>query len=118
MENITILKTYEEVAHFDWGICPSGIIFASVTLLLIWIFYLEFIKKKNTDGAFTFCLAIAVMCIISFFSFATGKDIYETRHDVYISGMVDMTEFTEKYRVIKQDGLVFTITEVDTNEGE
>lgn len=41
---------------------------------------------------------------------------YQTRYEVTISNDVNFNEFTSKYQVIKQEGLIYTIVE-KTNEG-
>ena len=118
MNGVTFLKTYEEVASTTWGWNWIGLFVGLIALVLLAFAVYFSVKDKDVGcfGAGLLCAALAGL--VSVLCFATGTEVYETRHDVYLSGEINMTEFTEKYRVVKQDGLVFTIIDVDTIEGE
>lgn len=118
MNGITFLKTYEEVATTTWGWSWGGLFFSLIALGVLVLAIYTCIEDKNLDCLPSGLFCMAIIGLIATMFFATGTKIYETRHDVYLSGEINMSEFTQKYEVIKQDGLVFTITDIDTIEGE
>lgn len=114
MDGITILKSYEVVAYTTWGWSWAGFAIALLGLVMaIDITYL-IIKEKSYSDIVGLVLMLFLGGLLSLVYFNSGTKVYEPRYDVYIHGTINMDEFNEKYRVIDQDGLVYTITENTT----
>ena len=111
MDGITVLKTYDAVVANTWGWNWVG--FCIILLGLIVTAILTYLGIKGKDPSYIIAtIFIFFLCgITSSVCFGSATPIYEPRYDVYIHGEINMDEFNEKYRVIKQDGLIYTITE-------
>ena len=113
MDGITILKTYEAVAYTTWGWSWFG--FCLILLGLIAsaiIIYYYGIKEIDLFGSVIMIVSVLFVCgIFSGLFFSSATKVYESRYDVYIHGEINMDEFNEKYKFIKQDGLIYTIAE-------
>lgn len=109
MNNVTILRTYEVLIEHTWGWSWGGFIIGLIALCVFGI-SIYFITKKRKVSIITRVLAIAIfISLIATACFNTAKPIYETRYDAYLEGIVDMTQFTQRYEVVKQDNLLFTL---------
>ena len=114
MDGITVLKSYEAVAYTTWGWSWVGFVIALMGLAVaIGITYL-IIKEKSYSDIVGVVLILFLSGLLSLVCFNSGTKVYEPRYDVYIHGTINMDEFNEKYRVIDQDGLIYTITENTT----
>lgn len=118
MSGITVLKTYEALVDSTWGWSWSGALIMIATLVAVGALIWYIVKKKDYSAIVAVIIILGFGSLISGILFSCATSIYETYQDVYIHGNINMDEFTAKYRVIEQDGLIFTITEVETNEGE
>lgn len=118
MSGITVLKTYEALVDSTWGWSWPGALAMTATLVAIGALIWYIIKKKDYSAIVAVIIILGFGSLISGSLFSCAASIYETYQDVYIHGNIDMDEFTAKYRIIEQDGLIFTITEVDAIEGE
>ena len=118
MSGITVLKTYEALVNSTWGWSWPGALTTIVTLVATGALIWYIVKKKDYFAITAIIIILGFGSLISGSLFSCATPIYETYQDVYIHGNINMDEFTAKYRVIEQDGLIFTITEVDANEGE
>ena len=118
MEGITVLKIYEALVDSTWGWSWPGALAMIATLVATGALIWYIIKKKDYSAIVAIIVILGFGSLISGSMFNCATSIYETYQDVYIHGNIDMDEFTAKYRVIEQDGLIFTITEVDAIEGE
>ena len=111
MGGIIILKSYEAVAYTTWGWSQVGFAIALIGLVVaIGMTYLM-IKEKSYSDIVGIVFILFLSGAFSFLCFSSATKVYEPRYDVYIHGTINMDEFNEKYRIIDQDGLVYTITE-------
>ena len=114
MEGVEILAT-EQIATdttSNWTVSfiVAGIIlFVSIVIGLIR-------AGLNADGADA-AAPILIGCVLSVVGFTmtgivTTKPIaYETRYTVTISEDVSFVEFNEKYEILEQNGLLYTVRE-------
>ena len=109
MNNVTILRIYETLTGYAWGWSWGGFITGFIALCVFGI-SIYFIVKKRKVSIIAGVLAIATfISLIAVACFNVGKPIYETRYDAYLEGIVDMTQFTQRYEVVRQDNLLFTL---------
>lgn len=111
MDGITVLKTYDAVVANTWGWSWPGFVVGLMILATLAVSIYYTIKEKKASNLIPGLVVSIFGTIISFLMFATGAKIKQPYYDVYIYGIINMDEFNEKYRVIKQDGLIYTITE-------
>ena len=115
MDGITVLKTYDAVAGNAWGWSWAGFCIILFGLIATAILIYLGIKYKDLISSIIGAIFILFLCgIFSSICFGSAEKVYEPRYDVYIHGTINMDEFNEKYQVIKQDGLIYTITENTT----
>ena len=121
IEGITVLNMYESV-NPEWpDMMFPAVAFAFLAVvgivLIVCIFCdPEYIQEKFVPLVFAiiFTLLFMVGSIYGFTHLPENK--YQTRYDVTIDDTVNFNEFTSKYEVVKQEGLIYTIVE-KTNEG-
>ena len=115
MNGITVLKTYEVIADSTWGWSWGGFAIALIGLVIaIGMTYLM-IKEKTYSDIIAIIFILFLSVGFSLACFDSAEKVYETRYDIYIHGTINMDEFNKKYRIIAQDGLVYTITENAAN---
>ena len=115
MDGVTILKTYDEVVAYSWGWSWPGFIVALAVLAVLVVSIYYAIKEESFGNLTVGIVALLFGGIISFVLFAEGTAIKQPHYDVYIHGTINMDEFNEKYRIVEQDGLIYTITENTSN---
>lgn len=109
MNNVTILRIYETLTGYTWGWSWGGFITGFIALCVFGI-SIYFIVKKRKVSIIAGALAIATfISLMATACFSIAKPIYETRYDAYLEGAVDMTQFTQRYEVVRQDNLLFTL---------
>lgn len=117
-KGIEILNAYE-VTNEAWasdmfaGVCLA--IIATLSLLIS-ITYGSSLKANFCEFCITVVLFVIMLpsCIYTFRNLPENK--YQTRYEVIISDDVNFNEFSSKYEVVKQEGLIYTIIE-KTNKG-
>lgn len=114
MDGITVLKSYEAVAYTTWGWSWGGFAIVLLGLIATAILIYLGIKDKDWSSIVGIIFFLFLSGVLSQACFNSAEKVYEPRYDVYIHGTINMDEFNEKYRVIDQDGLVYTITENTT----
>lgn len=114
MDGITVLKTYDAVVVNTWGWSWPGFIIALAALAILIVSVYYTIKDKNACNLLVGLIIFFFMALMSTVMFSEGTKIKQPYYNVYIHGTINMDEFNEKYRVIKQDGLIYTITENKT----
>lgn len=121
LKGINVLNTYE-IVNSEWqDIIVPAVSFAGLAfigfMLVAWILS---DRKRRRENVAVLCviifitLLLLVGCIWGFTHLPEHK--YQTRYDVTIDYSVNFNEFTSKYEVVKQEGLIYTIVE-KTNEG-
>ena len=109
MEGVVILNQFEYVVRHTWGwdnVCTLSVMIAAAGIfgIIFWWY-----KHKKIDKA-SICWTVLFLVMTTFFS-ATAKDITEARYEVYLPAEVNMSEFTEKYRIVEQRGWIYTVVE-------
>ena len=111
MDGITVLKSYDAIVANTWGWSWPGFVVGLMTLVTLAVSIYYAIKDKKSSNLIPGLVFLIFGTFISILMFAEGIKIKQPYYDVYIHGTVNMDEFNEKYQVIKQDGLIYTITE-------
>lgn len=109
MEGVVILNQFEQVIGTTWGwdyFCTFCAIFTLVGLFGVWYWWH---KKKKADK-YSIAWAILLLVITLFGSY-NATSITETRYEIYLPAEVNMSEFTEKYRIVEQRGWIYTVVE-------
>ena len=109
MEEITILNEFISTGEIlaPWFGIGIG---AFIIGLLGLIFCPTIIKlRQRLLTVLTIFFAISLFFGISIAAFAPRKE--ETRYQVIIDDSVNFNEFNERYEIISQEGLIYTITE-------
>ena len=114
MQGIQILNEFmhEGAVVAPWfgigfGCCSVGIIGAFLFVQL------DKIPRKIRNCAITILIGIVL--------FGAGVNVFAPRemiprYQVIIDDDVDFNEFINNYKIIKQDGLIYTVEELDHNE--
>ena len=117
MKGITILNEFIYTGEILAPWFGIGII-AFIIGLFGLIFCPAFIKPRQHQRLLTVLItsfAISLFFGIFIAAFAPRKE--ETRYQVIIDDSVNFNEFSERYEIIDQEGLIYTITE-KTKQGE
>jgi predicted tellurium resistance membrane protein TerC len=112
MDGIQILN--ETTRYTISGNGMFGIIICSV-LTMLFLFFTVMALKDKEIGVGIGCLIIAIITGFGFF-YSTNSYKYRTQYIEYqvtISDTVKMTEFNNRYKVISQEGKIYTIVEKD-----
>ena len=109
IDGITLLNqfTFAPGNEDGIGLIVFGIILA-LSFLVVSI--ICFLTDEPAAGAVT-----TVICVIGCCLLAAGIKTYntpvETHYQVLIEDSVPMNEFLDKYEIVKQEGLIYTIKE-------
>lgn len=115
MEGITILNEFISIGEVLAPWFGIGIV-AFIIGLFGLIFCPMIIKsRQRLLTILTVSFAISLFFGIFVGTFAPRKE--ETRYQVIIDDSVNFNEFNERYEIIDQEGLIYTITE-KTKQGE
>ena len=107
MDGVTILQTVTPVASVTLLIAWLCGIVAVITLLFAIINYVEFNNTKWTI-AFGIVSIVAAMGVIVDLS----HPMYDkSQYQVIVDDSVSMTEFTQRYNIIEQEGITYWVTE-------
>lgn len=115
MEGITVLKVYDSLVTNVPGWSWLGLIVALATLAISTLIIVYMVSTKDYSMAVFLILVLGLGSLMSGIVFATAEPVYEKRQDIYIHGDINMDEFTSRYEIIEQDGLVFTVVEKSTD---
>ena len=115
MEGITVLKVYDSLVTNVPGWSWLGLIIALATLAISTLIIVYMVSTKDYSMAVLLTLALILGFFVSGVLFATAEPVYEKRQDIYIHGDINMDEFTSRYEIIEQDGLIFTVIEKSTD---
>ena len=121
LKGVTILNSYD-VTSPEWcGTLLPAIAFSFVAISGIALIVYIFRNSKQRKDAFVPSFIVSIFTLLGIFVSIHGfthlpENKYQTRYEVTISNDVNFNEFTSKYQVVKQDGLIYTIVE-KTNEG-
>ena len=124
MDNgLILLNTQDAFEHvkFEWYFAGKPLswiaIIATVILVIIGVVCIIYGHEEFEDGALGFgivCIIIAIGIMIFTLTHEVNK-VYPL-YQVTITEKTNMKEFYNKYDVIKQDGMIFTIRDKDYKE--
>ena len=107
MEGVTILQTVTPVASTTVLIFWLCGIVAVISLLFAIINYAEF---NNIKWTIIFGI-VSVIAIISFIVDLSHPMYDKSQYQVIVEDSVSMTEFTQRYNIIEQEGITYWVTE-------
>ena len=116
LKGINVLNTYDIVSSEYHDIIFPAVVFTCIAVGGIAIIIYMLLDSKLIKDAVVpsvivviFTLFAMVASIYGFTNLPENK--YQTRYDVTIDDTVNFNEFTSKYEVVKQEGLIYTIVE-------
>lgn len=111
MEGLTLLST--SVENNASVFCFLA--FLSFIILLASIFLTIFCARDCEYGGVFFGIVLTIVSLVLFFICLDGaNDFPKTVYKVTIDESVSMVEFYERYEIIDQDGLIFTVYEKES----
>ena len=122
MDNgLILLNTLESSEHvkFDWYFAGKPISWiAIIGAAILVIFGILFIMNANYDDGIT---AFGIICIVIAIGIVVGTFMHEVQkpypqYQVTITEQTNMKEFYDKYDILKQEGMIFTIRDKDYKE--
>lgn len=112
MDGVTVLNSYTENIS-GWGFSGAGLVFA----IIAFIFLCATIGSAVDDDkiAATFLIGMILFTCLSLILFSTAnpKALSYEVYQVTIDDSVSFTKFNEKYEILSQDGLIYTIKDQD-----
>ena len=123
MNGVVILNEIEAVVSYTWGFSLGGILLIILGIISIGIAIYFGIKNKTKDKNTKLLskagvIVALVPILMGTISFMTGKTIAETQYEIYMPGEVNMVEFNERYEIIEQRGLIYTVRDLTNIEIE
>ena len=113
MEGVTILNTIEVMAS-TWGFSIVGLIIAILSLLFLIGIIFSIIKNEVFITSFLSMLVVFDV-LISIMCFSSANEYFDHyEYQVIIDDSVSLVEFTEKYEILDQEGLIYTVKEKET----
>lgn len=114
LEGVTILSETTETPEPVWAMI--GFIILGVLLFSLGIYVMIIVIRKKFDSSsdpyFPMFMALSVGLVL--LVGGIYKQVNNTPYTVYkvsVDSSVSFVEFTEKYEVIKQDGLIYEVKE-------
>lgn len=116
LKGINVLNTYDIVSSEYHDVIVPAVAFTCVAVagIAIIIYLLCSLKLlKDVVGPFVILVIFTLLCMFgSIYGFTLlPENKYQTRYEVTISNDVNFNEFSSKYQVVKQEGLIYTIVE-------
>lgn len=116
LKGINVLNTYDIVSSEYHDIIFPAVAFTCIAVgCMAVIIYMLCNSKliKDAVGLFVILVIFTLFCMFgSIYEFAhLPENKYQTRYEVTISNDVNFNEFSSKYQVVKQEGLIYTIVE-------
>lgn len=111
MEGITILSARQLMEAQNWTIVMVlvGIVVMFGSLILI--------TKNIYFGIVSFIIGCILSIVGMISNIIIDKPTGKYEYKVTISDEVNLVEFNEKYEIINQEGLIYTIKEKEINNG-
>ena len=110
MDGVTILRSYEVLTGWASGWSWPGLVCALLALFALSLcFYILYRRPSQWQIWSMFGIIVAIFIAASVAMFIEATPVYEIQYDAYLSGTVDMTLFTRKYEILRQDGLLFVL---------
>lgn len=123
MNGVVILNEIEAVVGHTWGFSLCGVLLIILGIISIGIdIYFRIknkTKDKNTKLLSKAGVTVALVPILMGATlFMTGEAITETQYEIYMPGEVNMVEFNERYEIVGQRGLIYTVRDLTNIEIE
>lgn len=114
MEGIILLN---EITVYDtgWGINSIAMaVFTVGAIMLGLAFICLYFNIDELIGLFSvFC---GLCLVIGLWACSEAKEVpVATQYEVYLTEDVDIEDFAQKYNIVKQDGVIFTIEEKEVS---
>ena len=110
MDGVTILRSYEVLTGWAPGWSWPGLVCALLALFALSLcFYILYRRPSQRQIWLMFGIIASVLILASVAMFIEATPVYEIQYDADLSGTVDMTLFTRKYEILRQDGLLFVL---------
>jgi hypothetical protein len=103
---VEILNTIE--SHVSGLVVFVGLLLFCGAVFLAYIGIKQFIDDEH--GSAIFCLALALVAFVFSIAMLAGSSTVRC-YEVTISDSVSFNEFNEHYKIIEQDGKIFTVEE-------
>ena len=121
--SLILLNTKETLEHvkFEWYFANGPIswiaIIITTVLVIVGVISIIYGIQEYEEGAVVFGIVmIGIAIIITTFTLMHEETKTYPQYQVTITEQTNMKEFYEKYDVINQDGLIFTIRDKDYKE--
>lgn len=116
LKGITVLNTYDIVSSEYHDTIFPAIVFSFVAVSGIALIIYLLLDSKRIKDALTPSVIIVLFTLLGIFVSIHGfthlpENKYQTRYEVTVSDDVNFNEFSSKYEVVKQEGLIYTIVE-------
>lgn len=106
MAGVTILQTVTPIAGVTILIFVCCYLVVFINLICAIICYSE----KNIKAGIVFTI-IAIIGLITLITDVTHPMYDKTQYQVIIDDSVSMSEFTQRYNIIEQEGITYWVTE-------
>lgn len=107
MEGVTILNSYDYGNDIAFNISIAVLILMGLITLISFIYGCIYGFSDSHVSIWTACGTIALFFGILAITTCENPTYYE----ILIEDEVSMTEFTQRYEIIKQEGQIFTVKE-------
>ena len=114
MKGVTILRSYEVLTGWAPGWSWPGLVCALLALLALSL-CLYIVHRRPSQWKAWLMLGVIAAVLIAAASamFIEATPVYEIQYDACLSGTIDMTLFTRKYEILRQDGLLFVLRAIN-----
>lgn len=110
MEGIVLLN---EITVYDtgWGINSTALVFFTTGAIMLGLALVCLcLNIDELIGLFTVFCGLCI--VIGLWVCSEAKEVpAATQYEVYLTEDVNIEDFAQKYNIIKQDGVIFTIEE-------
>lgn len=115
MNGVTILNTYTQLANGQtiFGFLIGLFFLLLTTIILMSAYFLKYFeeKKKSNYTCLIVSIILFVLFIVGICNFPSKK--YQTYYQVTINDSVNLNDFQNKYEIVRVDGKIYTVKEVD-----
>lgn len=114
MDGVTILRSYEVLTGWAPGWSWPGLVFALLALFALSLcLYIAHRRPTQWKVWLTLGAISAIFIAAASVMFIIATPVYEIQYDAYLSGTVDMSLFARKYEILRQDGLLFVLRDIN-----
>ena len=110
MEGVIVLDTFETIIGHNPGFnfCAGAFFLCALISFIVCLVLVSNCQSGDSFFGFltTAFFAVGMIC------FMLNSPVYETRQEVYIEPTVNFAEFQERYEIISQDGVVYTVRDL------